>query len=311
MSKLLTAINVIIHNKKDFLKVFYESIRHTTFLHYLSDISFIKITYRIYFHRKINLSNPISFNEKLNWLKLNFRQPIMKQLVDKIEVKHYVAQKIGKEYIIPTLSSWDNYESIDLTTLPNKFVLKGAHDSSSVVICNDKSTFNLSKYSDRLRKSLKSDLYNWGREWPYKGIKKRIMAEVLLEDPSGLRDYKFFCFNGKVKCFKIDFDRHTNHKANYYDSNALLLSIGESVCPPDHREFTMPSNLNKMITLAEILAEGFPFVRVDFYNVKGKIYFGEMTFFPAAGFGPFTSYDDDILLGSWLQLPQKTIKHEI
>ena len=304
MSKLSTALNVLIHNPENFIRTFYESIRRKKILRILSDVSYIKLTYRIYFKKPINLKNPQTFNEKLNWLKLNYRLPIMRTLVDKYDVKQYVYQKLGGDYIIPSLAVWDNYESIDVTQLPDKFVLKGAHDSSSVVICKNKSEFNLSKYERRLRASLRSDLYNWGREWPYKDIKKRIIAETLLEDPSGLTDYKFFCFNGKMKCFKIDFDRFEEHRANYYDENAKLMDIGEVVCPPDFREYQMPANLDEMIRLAEKLSEDFPFVRVDFYNVSGKIYFGEMTFFPAAGFGVFTTEEADALLGSWLKLPE-------
>ena len=305
MSKIATALHVLKNNRQDFIRTFYESLRHKNILNCLSDILFVKLTYWVYFKKRINLKNPMTFNEKLNWLKLNYHLPIMKTLVDKYDVKHYVYQKIGEQYIIPSLAIWDAYESIDLSNLPNKFVIKGTHDSSSVIICRDKSKFNIEDYKAKLQSCLRSDLFKWGREWPYKGIPKRIIAETMLEDPDGLSDYKFFCFNGKMKCFKIDFDRFTEHHANYYDENANLMTIGEVVCPPDFREYTMPSNLGEMIRMSEKLAEGFPFVRVDFYNACGKIYFGEMTFYPAAGFGVFTTPEADELLGSWLKLPQK------
>lgn len=309
MSKIQTAISILKNNRADFLSAFFESLRHTRFLVLLSDRCFIKLLYWVYFKTPINLKDPKTFNEKLNWLKLYFRLPIMRKLVDKYEVKEYVSKKIGKEYIIPTLNVWYSFDAIDIKDLPNKFVLKGAHDSSSVVICKNKATFNLEHFRSRLESSLQSDLFNWGREWPYKDLPKRIIAEEMLEDPHGLMDYKFFCFNGYVRCFKIDFDRFSNHRANYYDRDANLLGIGEVVCPPDIREFKMPDNLGKMIQLSEKLAEGFPFVRVDFYNVNGKIYFGEMTFFPASGFGLFVNMKDDLLLGSWLKLPSQSIKN--
>lgn len=311
MSKLKTAIELIRYNRKIFFRTLYESLRHTKLLRVLSDSAYIKLTYKVYFNKTINLDFPRTFNEKLNWLKLNYRLPIMKQLVDKYEVKKYVSQRIGEHYVIQTLGVWENYESIDINSLPEKFVLKGTHDSSSVILCRDKLTFDLTEYKKQLIKSLSDDLYHWGREWPYKCLKKRIIAEPLLEDSSGLRDYKFFCFNGKMKCFKIDFDRFVGHRANYYDENLNLMTIGEVVCPPDFRDYSMPDNLGEMIALAESLAEGFPFVRVDFYNVQGKIYFGEMTFYPAAGFGQFTKEDDDILLGSWIKLPNQKVKHPL
>lgn len=304
MSKLLTALDVLKNRPEEFIKTFYEFLRHKRILCFLSDKGYIRLTYKVYFSKSINLDNPQTFNEKLNWLKLNYKLPVMRTLVDKFDVKQYVSQKIGDQYIVPSLALWDDYASIDLTNLPDKFVLKGTHDSSSVIICLDKSKFDIQTYERKLKVCLKSDLFHWGREWPYKGLKKRIIAETYLDDPDGLRDYKFFCFNGKVKCFKVDFDRFSKHRANYYDRNSKLLPISEVVCPSDAREYHMPSNLSEMIKLAEILSDGFPFVRVDLYNVKGKIYFGEMTFFPAAGFGVFTTPDADLLLGSWLQLPE-------
>ena len=306
MSKIKTAIDIILHNRKIFFRVLYDKIRRTKLLHILSDKSFIRLTDFFCFGERINLSAPKTFNEKLNWLKLNFRQPIMRKLVDKYEVKQYVASRIGKEFVIPTLGIWDSYDSIDLSNMPNRFVLKGTHDSSSVIICKDKSTFQLAKFKKKILHSLNSDLYYWGREWSYKGLSRRIIAEQFIVDKSGdLRDYKFFCFNGKVRCFKIDFDRFVNHRANYYDEKCNLLSISEDLCPADFREVEIPSNIYDMMRLAEVLATDFPFVRVDFYDVEGRIYFGEMTFFPAAGFGRFTTPEADSRLGSWLTLPEK------
>lgn len=306
MSKIKTATYIIIHNRSVFLQIVYDKLRRTKFLHFLSDKSFIRLTYLVFFHKKINLLTPKTFNEKLNWLKLNYRLPIMCKLVDKYEVKQYVASKIGNEYLIPTLNVWDSYDSIDVSSLPDKFVLKGTHDSSSVIICKEKNNFKIEDFKKKIEHSLNSDLYFWGREWPYKGLKRRIIAEKFIEDKNGnLKDYKFFCFNGKVRCFKIDFDRFEHHRANYYDEKCNLLSISEVLCPSDGRDAEIPSNIATMIEFAEILAADFPFVRVDFYDVEGQIYFGEMTFFPAAGFGRFTTPEADSRLGSWLTLPEK------
>ena len=168
--------------------------------------------------------------------------------------------------------------------------------------------FDVQKAKEKINKSLKNNYFYHSREWPYKNVKPRIIAEQYMEDAETkeLRDYKFFCFNGKVKCFKIDFDRATQHRANYYDENGKLLPFGEAICPPDHsREIKLPKELNIMIELAEKLATDIPFVRVDFYDANGHIYFGEMTFYPASGFGKFIPDEWDYKLGEWLTLPKK------
>lgn len=258
--------------------------------------------------KELDLNNPKSFNEKLQWLKLNDRNPLYVSLVDKFEVKKYVADIIGKDKIIPTLEVWDSVEEIDLQNLPKQFVLKCTHDSGGVVICKDKSLLDVDFTKEILDKSMKRNFYYAGREWPYKNVKPRIICEKYMIDSKvdELRDYKFFCFNGKVKCFKIDFDRFTEHRANYYDINCNLLYFGENVCPPNYnKELEIPKQLNEMIYCAEKLSENIPFVRVDFYCVEEQIYFGEMTFFPASGFGSFEPPEWDEILGSWIDLKDK------
>ncbi len=272
-----------------------------------SDKKFLQIKFRLEMGQKLNLDNPKTFNEKLQWLKLYNRKPEYTTMVDKYAVKEYVANIIGKEHIIPTLGIWNSVDEIDWDTLPNQFVLKTTHGGGGggVVICKDKATFDKRKARKTLQKSLDNDIYWNYREWPYKDVPKRIIAEKFMIDESGteLKDYKFFCFNGNVKCFKIDFDRFTGHKANYYSKKAELLPFGEECCMPDfNRHFEIPKNFEKMLSLAENLSQNIPFIRIDFYNCDGKIFFGEMTFFPAAGMGKFVPEEWDYNLGEWLKL---------
>lgn len=273
----------------------------------LSDEDFIKLKYRLVMGRELDLRNPTLFTEKLQWLKLYDRKPIYTSMVDKYTVKSIVASIIGKEYIIPTFGVWDKFEDIEFSSLPNKFVLKCTHDSGGLIICKDKEKIDYKAAQKKVSKSLKRNYYYYGREWPYKDVKPRIIAEPLIEDTKTgeLRDYKFFCFGGKVKCYKVDYDRFICHRANYFTPNGELMRLGEEVCPPDEKKIIpIPTNLNKMKKLSEMLSQGQPFLRVDFYNVDGKIYFGELTFFPYSGFGKFVYEDNDSMLGSWINLPE-------
>ena len=255
----------------------------------------------------LNLTSPKTFNEKLQWLKLHDRKPIYTTMVDKYAVKDYVASIIGEQYIIPTLGVWDNFDDIDFDALPNQFVLKCTHDSGGLVICKDKSKLDIKKAKKKINKSLHRNYYYMFREWPYKDVKPRIIAEKYMEDhsTSELRDYKFFCFAGTAKCYKVDFDRFVSHKANYFTSDGELMKLGEEVCPPDfNKELPIPANLEKMKELAAKLSETHPFLRADFYDVDGKVYFGELTFYPASGFGKFIFDGNDELLGSSIKLPE-------
>lgn len=274
-------------------------------LNWMPDKMFINLRYRAIFHKRIDWKNPKTFNEKLQWIKLYDRNPEYIKMVDKYLVRDYIAEKIGEEHLIPLLGVYDSPEDIDYDSLPEQFVLKCNHDSGSVIICRDKSTFDRADANKKLSYHLGRNLYYWGREWPYKFVKPRIVVEKFLSELSGdVYDYKFFCFNGEVKCFKVDFDRFTDHRANYFDLDGNLLDCGEVVCPPKfEHKVEIPKEINEMIALAEKLSKGIPFLRVDFYNVSGKIYFGELTFFPATGFGRFTDDKWDLKLGEWLELP--------
>jgi len=225
-------------------------------------------------------------------------------MVDKYEAKKYVASIIGEKYIIPTLGIWNKAENIDFDSLPDKFVLKATHDSGRVIICQDKSTLDRDKAVKEMRESLQRNFYAVTREWPYKNVKPRIIAEALLEMPiANINDYKFFCFNGRVEFMKVDFDRHTDHHANYYDREFNFLEFGEADIPPvKDRIIPRPTNYEKMIQIAEHISTDYRFVRIDLYEVNARIYFGEITFYPASGIGRFTPDSADTEIGALLHL---------
>lgn len=308
MGKIHTLIMLIKERPNAVMEAVMENLAKSPISHCIPDSLFIKMRYKAIFRKSLRLKNPVTFNEKLQYLKLYNRNPEHIRFVDKQEAKNYVSERLGKEYIIPTLGIWQSFEDINFDELPSQFVLKCTHDSGSTVICKNKRTFDVEAAQKKLSRKLGINLFWHGREWPYKNLKPRIIAEQYLDDNGEApKDYKFFCFNGKVKCFKIDFDRFTQHKANYYAPDKTLMRFGEVVCPPDfNRELDIPENIDQMMQLAEKLSGGFPFLRVDFYNVNGCIYFGEMTFFPASGFGPFIPETWDETLGSWIELPERT-----
>uniref|UniRef100_UPI0040562FD9 ATP-grasp fold amidoligase family protein n=1 Tax=Acetatifactor sp. TaxID=1872090 RepID=UPI0040562FD9 len=254
----------------------------------------------------LNLSNPRTFNEKLQWLKLYDRNLEYIKKVDKYAVKNYVIEKIGEQYLIPTLGVWDTFEQISFDELPNQFVLKCTHDSGGIVICRDKSDFDIEAAKYRLSKSLKIN-YFWGnREWPYKNVKPRIIAEKYMEDSTGndLIDYKVMCFNGEPKCTFVCENRSSKEKftITVYDTDWNIMPF-EREHPRRKQPGKRPSTYEEMMRLSKKLSENIPFVRVDFYEIQGKLYFGEMTFYPGAGFTPFKPYEWDIKLGEWLILP--------
>jgi len=275
------------------------------YFNWLSDEKYIKFKYRLMFDEKIDLVNPKTFNEKIQWLKLYDRKNIYTTIVDKVLVKDYVAKIIGEEYIIPTLGVYEKFEDIDFDKLPNSFVMKCTHDSGGIIICKSKSSFDKIAAKKKIEKYLKRNYYNVHREWPYKDVKPRIIIEKYMcnKNNEDIRDYKFFTFNNKVKFFKIDFNRFIKHQANYFDVNKKLLKFGEIVCPPDfNKKLAMPKNLDKMIKLAEKLSTISPFLRVDFYEIDNKVYFGELTLYPASGFGKFEPNDWDRKIGDMLEL---------
>ncbi len=278
-------------------------------LSFLLDKVYIQLYYFFNMHKLCNLKNPSTYNEKLNWLKLHDHNPLYTKLVDKYEVKEYVAQVIGNEYIIPTLGLWDNFDDIDFDSLPNQFVLKCTHDSEGLVIVNDKKIFNKDKARKKISEALKQNFYYIGREWPYKNVKPRIIAEKYMEDHTDgeLRDYKFFCFDGEPKMMFIASDRNSGSvKFDYYDMNFNHVDLKQKY-PNSSTQLRKPETFDKMIKLSKVLSKGFPHVRVDFYEVDGKLYFGELTFFHFSGFMPFEPEKWDTVFGDWLKLPNKMI----
>lgn len=281
------------------------------FLNWVEDENYLKLIFRGIFGKELNLSSPKTFNEKLQWLKLHDRKPEYTIMVDKYAVRKYIADTIGEEYLIPLLGVWDNPDDIDFDSLPNQFVLKCNHNSGlGMCICKDKSKLNIEKVKADLRKGLEQDYYLTNREWPYKDVPRKIVCEKYMTDTrtNDLYDYKFFCFGGQVKCFKVDYDRFIEHHANYYDTSGGILPFGEAAFPPVYdKSIKMTHNLKKMCELAEKLTAGTTFLRADFYDVEGKIYFGELTFYPASGMGSFTDDYWDSRLGKWIKLPDNII----
>lgn len=275
----------------------------------MSDERFLRMIYFIKFHRPLNLKNPQTFNEKLQWLKLNDRRTEYTMIVDKYAVKDYVASIIGGKYIIPTLGVWDRPEDIEWDKLPNQFVLKTNHDGGNfgIVICKDKNSFDKEKAIKRLSASLKRNVYKFGREWPYKNIIRKVFAEQYIEDGSSndLPDYKFFCFNGEVKALFIGTERHSGDvKFDFFDAGFNHLDLVQTH-PMSGKDIQKPKNFEEMKDIAARLSKGIPHVRVDLYNVNGQIYFGEMTFYHHGGMQPFHPEHWDKDFGNWIELPIK------
>ena len=283
------------------------------FFRWMDDERYIKMLSKCVTGKEVNLNDPKTFTEKIQWLKLHDRQERYIGLVDKILVKEYVGKLIGKEYIIPTLGVWETIESIQLDLLPSKFVLKCNHDSGSVVICRNKESFDFVAAKQKLAKCLKKDAYSWGREWPYKHVNRKVFAEELLEysidSKKDLVDYKMYCFGGKPKYCQVISERNTSEKIDFYDLEwnhqpfIGLTSIGlENNIKNSDKDIPKPNSLAKMIEISEILSKGIAFCRVDFYDIQGKLYFGEITLYPNAGFGEFLPSEWNRRLGELIEL---------
>lgn len=279
-----------------------------------SDELFIKLKYRLIMKKKLNLKNPQTFNEKLQWLKLHDRKPEYTMMVDKYEVRKYIAQKLGEEYLIPLLGVWDNVDDIDFDALPNQFVLKCNHNSGlGMCICMDKSKLDIEKVKKELKKGLKQDYYMTGREWPYKNVKRKIIAEQYMIDESGkeLKDYKLMCFNGKVKCSFVVSDRFGDNglRVTFFDTGWNVMPFKRHYRKSENI-IKKPESYDKMVEFAEDLSKNIPFVRIDFYDINGRLYFGEITFFPGGGFEEFTPEKWDDELGSWINLQKGVNRNE-
>ena len=273
--------------------------------HWMSDERFLKKEYYLAMGKTLNLNTPKTFNEKLQWLKLYNREPQYTMMVDKYAVKQYVANKIGSQCIIPTLGVWNHFDEIDFDELPNQFVLKCTHDSGGIVICKDKLKLDKRAAKQKLEYYLKRKYYYVHREWPYKNVKPRIIAEKYMSNDNGedLNDYKLMCFNGQVKATFVCSDRFSEDglKVTFYDTNWKRMPF-ERHYPASKTDIARPKTYDEMLILAEKLAFQIPFVRVDFYEVHGRVYFGELTFFPGSGYEEFTPEEWDKKLGDWINL---------
>lgn len=277
---------------------------------WMSDEQFLKKEYYLAMGKPLNLDNPQTFNEKLQWLKIHNRKPEYTTMVDKYAAKQYVADRIGSQYIIPTLGVWDHFDDIDFDALPDQFVLKCTHDSGGLVICKDKSRLDKKAAKRKIEHCLRRKYYYVHREWPYKDVKPRIIAEKYMTNGTSeeLNDYKLMCFNGKVKATFVCSSRFSKDglKVTFYDTNWNRLPFERYTHPASKTEITKPRTYNEMVTLAERLAQDIPFIRADFYEISGKTYFGELTFFPASGFEGFRPEEWDKTLGDWIKLPESS-----
>lgn len=271
-----------------------------------TDERYLRLTYRLMIGKKLNLNNPQTFNEKLQWLKIHDRNYQYTSLVDKIEAKKIVGKVIGEEYIIPTLEICDSFDEIDWEKLPNRFIIKCNHNSGGVIVVNDKKDLDKDSLRTHFNKLLKKNYYYNGREYPYKNIKPKIMIEENIQNANTKKqidDYKLMCFNGKVKCSFVCSNRDSKEGlcVNFYDEDWNPMPF-ERHYPKNKQEFPKPKEYNKMVELAEKLSKNIPFVRVDFYVVNDKIYFGELTFYPGSGMEEFTPNEWDYILGTWLDI---------
>lgn len=282
-------------------------------LNWMTDETLLKLMYKSRMGKTLNLDNPKSFSEKLQWLKLYDRKPWYTKLVDKYEVRSYIEETIGKEYLIPLYGVWDDADEIDFDSLPDQFVLKCTHDSGSVIICQDKTKLDKNKAKKKLKRAQRFNYYYCSREWPYKNVKPRIIAEkymLNIEGSTELSDYKWFCFDGVAKVMFVVTDRQTpgvGTKMDYFDMEFRHLPFTNG-CPNATHIIEKPVNFELMRELAERISKGLPHVRVDFYEADGRVYFGEITFFDGCGMTPFEPDEWDDMFGSWIRLPGKTLQ---
>lgn len=271
------------------------------------DKRFLSLRWWCCMRSKLDWDNPRTFNEKLQWLKLYNRQPLYTTLVDKVKVKEYVANIIGEEYIIPTLGVWERAEDIDFEKLPDKFVLKCNHNSGTgMCICTDKSKLDFDKVRQGLKRGLSENYFLVNREWPYKDVPRRILAEKYIEQTTErpLDDYKFFCFDGEPRYCQVIKDRTTQETIDFFDMDWNHQDFIGLNTQAVHAAMSIPrpETFERMKDIARKLSEGKPFTRVDLYEVDGKQYFGEVTLFPMSGFGHFTPNNIDEMMGEMLHL---------
>lgn len=305
MSKLSTAFRLAYSEPKNFMFALVYGLSRV-----LPDALYIRLLFKLKMGYKLNLKNPKTFNEKLNWLKLYNRYPEYTTMVDKYKVKDYVARLIGEEYIVPLYGVWQDANDIEWNQLPEQFVLKTNHNSCYNLVCRDKSLVNRDEASAEMKRSLKKNLFYALGEWPYKNVPPRIIAEKLLvskeqKQNAPLIDYKFWCFDGKPTYMYFSIKGDGCYE-NFYDMDFNIVDVNHG-WPRHNPEFSKPTSWEKMKELAAILSKDIPFVRVDFYEIDGHPFFGELTFFDWAGLRPFDSYETDLKLGELIHIPSKKV----
>lgn len=277
-------------------------------LRFLPDEPYLKICYRLKTHKRLELKNPKTFNEKMQWLKLYNRDPAYTLMVDKYRVREYIGRKIGEEYLIPLVGGpYYNANEIDFGALPERFVLKCNHDSGSVVICRDRADFDPDAAREKLDYCLRHNFWYLGREWPYKDVEPCIIAEEYMADESGggLKDYKVFCFHGTAELIQVDIGRFVNHRRNLYSRNWERINAALEYPAAPEITIDKPERLSQMIQIAEKLSKGIPFLRVDFYSIESHLFFGELTFYSESGFGKFYPEQYERILGEKIDLDFK------
>ena len=294
------------------MNVFNKILRHSVnlflsiFGRFLNDKNYYRLQYFVILGRFPNIDNPILFTEKLQWLKLYDHNPVYTKIVDKYEVKNIISKIIGDKYLIPTLGVWNSPEEIDFDSLPNQFVLKTTFGGGGdgIVICRDKSRLNIDETIKKLKKSFNTDPYIRAREWPYKNVPRRIIAEQYMEDDSGeLRDYKFYCFNGVPKVMLVASNRFTNHNFNYFDMDFNVLPITSAMGAQSDVKIERPEGFEEMKEVATKLSRNFAHVRVDLYSSGGKVLFGELTLYDSSGYDDLNSKEWNKRFGDWITLP--------
>lgn len=273
----------------------------------LPDAEYLERVWKFAFGSSLDFTKPTTFNEKLQWLKLYDRRPEYTVMVDKYKAREYIAQEIGEQYLIPLVGVWDSPDEIDFDALPNQFAMKCNHNSGlGMCICTDKSKLDIKKVRKGLKRGLKQDYYLTGREWPYKDVPRKIVAEQFLKsDEGGLTDYKIHCFNGVPKFILVCRDRFAESglTEDFYTPEWAHMEVKRPKIPTAAEPMPKPEKLDEMLELAKKLSKDIPFIRIDFYLVEGKIYFSELTFFPASGFEGYDPPEWDKTFGAWLTLP--------
>ena len=305
MSKIMSKIRTFIENPQYFIT----SPAAKGWLNWVPDSLYLKVLYRVIMGRKLNLKNPKEYNEKLQWLKLNDRKPEYSTMVDKYEVRGYIEDLLGDKYLIPCLGIYDSVDDIDIDALPDRFVLKCTHDSGSVEICKDKSSFDIEGARHRLSQAMKRNYYATYREWPYKYVKPRIIAEGYLEGDGGdLKDYKVMCFNGEAKIIEVHENRFVEgkvHTQTFYDREWNIVPLTQVETVTVDRPSERPRQLDEILRLSELIAKDMYHARIDWYIEGDKIYFGEITFFDGSGFESFSTPEMERMLGDMINLPEK------